>query len=317
MSNDTDQPLRYCAFITDLTERKQAETLLLENELKLRLATEKHLHDLQTYQRELDTQNEELQKASIALDKSRSHYIDLYDFAPVGYLTLTTEGIITEINLTATKLFSVERNKLVHQLFGQIIADEHKDRWHRFFLRAKQQGGKQSTELRINRKDGKVLFLHLDCQSMKSDDALPMLRIAVTDITERTLAEATLRESEARLSLVVEEVNAGYWDWDLVSNTVYLSPEWKRQLGFNSTELTSREPKEDRLHPDDRALIKAANENFIAGRQPDYNLQFRLRHKDGSYRWIHCRGALLCDPDGHPTRMLGLNLDITAYKQAQ
>lgn len=318
LSTDTDQPLRYCAFITDLTERKRAQAALLENELTLRLATEKHLHELQVYQIELDMQNEELRKASIALDISRSHYIDLYDFAPVGYLTLTTGGIIAEINLTGAKLLEMECNRLVHRRFGQFIADEHKDRWHHFFLRVKQQGGKQSIDLLLNHKDSKIHFVHLDCQYVKSEnEPSPLLRIALTDITERTLAESALRESEARLALIVEEVNAGYWDWDLVANKIYLSSEWKRQLGFNSTELTNQKPKEDRLHPDDRAMVKEATDNFIAGRLPDYDLQFRLRHKNGSYRWIHTRGALLRDPSGHPTRFLGLNLDITDFKRTQ
>jgi signal transduction histidine kinase len=74
---------------------------------------------------------------------------------------------------------------------------------------------------------------------------------------------------------------------------------------------------EDRLHPDDRDRVVAARENFIADRQPDYDLQFRLRHKDGTYRWIHSRGALVRDANGRPIRMLGLNLDITEFKQAK
>ena len=73
-------------------------------------------------------QNEELRQTSIALEISRTHYIELYDFAPVGYLTLTTEGMIAEINLTGAKLLGVERNKLIHWRFAKFIADEYKDR---------------------------------------------------------------------------------------------------------------------------------------------------------------------------------------------
>ena len=136
--------------------------------------------------------------------------------------------------------------------------------------------------------------------------------ITHVDITELKRTSLVLRETETRLALVVEEVKAGYWDWDLDTNIVYLSPEWKRQIGFADNELLNRwEEWECRLHPDDRAMVLAATENYIAGRQPAFELEFRLRHKDGSYRWIHSRGGLLRDQNNHPYRMLGINLDIT------
>jgi PAS domain S-box-containing protein len=146
-------------------------------------------------------------------------------------------------------------------------------------------------------------------------DSLKGVIITHIDITEHRRAELTLRDTQARLALVVEEVKAGYWDWDLLSNSLYLSPEWKSQIGFDEHELANRrETWEDRLHPDDRTLVWAATENYIAGRQPVYELEFRLCHKDGSYRWIHCRGGLLHDQNNQPYRMLGINLDITDYK---
>ncbi len=142
------------------------------------------------------------------------------------------------------------------------------------------------------------------------------IRIALTDITERTLANAALRESEARLALVVEEVRAGYLDWNLSSKEIYFSPEWKALLGYEDHELPNQwAEKQGRLHPDDRALVEEATENCIAGRRPSYELEFRLRHKDGSYRWIHARSVVLRDANNQPYRLLGLNLDITDYKQ--
>jgi PAS domain S-box-containing protein len=138
------------------------------------------------------------------------------------------------------------------------------------------------------------------------------------DITERKFAEEELRNTETRLALVIEEVKAGYWDWDLKTKEVYLSPEWKRQIGFNENELLNRwEEWQCRLHPDDRALVSAATENFIAGLHPVFEVEFRLLHKDGSYRWIHSRGGLLRDQNNHPYRMLGINLDITVYKKTK
>ncbi len=259
-----------------------------------------------------------MRQASSDLETSRSHYVELYDFAPVGFLTLTKEGLIAEINLTAAKLLGVERNKLIHWRFAKFIAVDYKDQWHKFSLKAMQQGGKQSIELPLRNKDGASLFIHFDCEYKKAENALPLLHIALIDITERALAEAALRESKARLALAVEEVKAGYWDWDLITNAIYLSPEWKRQIGFDENELLNRwEEWQCRLHPDDRALVSAATKNYIAGLLPVFEVEFRLRHKDGSYRWIHSRGGLLHDQNNQAYRMLGINLDITDYKKTR
>ncbi|MGD7037429.1 PAS domain S-box protein [Methylotuvimicrobium buryatense] len=137
---------------------------------------------------------------------------------------------------------------------------------------------------------------------------------AFLDITALKQAEQELRNSEARLALVVEEVNAGYWDWDLITRQLFLSPELKRQIGLDDSESLNRsEDWESRLHSDDRAYVMATIENFIADHKPNFELEFRLRHKDGSYRWIHSRGVLLSDQNNRAYRILGINLDITDY----
>jgi len=149
-------------------------------------------------------------------------------------------------------------------------------------------------------------------------DSLQGVIITHIDITEHKRAELALHDSQARLALAVEEVKAGYWDWDLRSQTLFLSPEWKQQIGFDDNELPNqRDVWEDRLHPDDRALVLEAAEDYIAGIHPDYELEFRLLHKDGSYRWIHSRGGLLRDQNNQPYRLMGINLDITDYKKTQ
>ncbi|AMK75754.1 MULTISPECIES: PAS domain-containing sensor histidine kinase [Methylomonas] len=139
--------------------------------------------------------------------------------------------------------------------------------------------------------------------------------ITHVDITELKRTHAELQHTETRLALIIDEVNAGYWDWDLVSQTLFLSPEWKRQIGFDDHELLNRwEEWESRLHPDDRALVLASTEDYLSGHLSAYELEFRLRHKNGSYRWIHTRGSLLHDKSNRPYRLLGINFDITDYK---
>ena len=140
----------------------------------------------------------------------------------------------------------------------------------------------------------------------------------VQDISERKRSEFKLRDSRARVALAVEAVKAAYWDWDLPNNEVFLSPEWKRQIGFEDHELPNRyEEWETRLHPDDRALALKTVENFISGQSPNFELEFRLRHKDWTYRWIHSRAAIVPDLNNNLNYMVGLNLDTTDYKKSR
>jgi PAS domain S-box-containing protein len=134
-------------------------------------------------------------------------------------------------------------------------------------------------------------------------------------LRQREEAESALLTTEARLRLVMRAANIGFWEWDIPSDTVYHSPEWKRQLGYADDELSNAIGEwQSRLHPHDQARVRAVVENFVRSPQPGYDLEFRLRHRDGSYRWIHSQGVLLSDSVGQPTRLIGVHVDVTASK---
>ena len=133
---------------------------------------------------------------------------------------------------------------------------------------------------------------------------------------EQTLA--ALRESEARLRLSVAASNIGLWDWNLATNEVYFSPEWKGQLGYADDEISNRlEEWESRVHPDDLAPTLALVRRFIGDPAAEYAVEFRLRHKDGSWRWIFTQGQIVRDAAGKPLRMVGCHMDITGRKLAE
>ena len=130
-------------------------------------------------------------------------------------------------------------------------------------------------------------------------------------------AESALRASEERYALAARGANDGLWDWDLRTNSIYLSTRWKSMLGYDESEVGS-EPREwfDRVHEADRAKVKQSVEDHIAGRSPHFEVESRMAHKDGVFRWMLTRGLMIADENGTPVRMAGSQTDITEGKVA-
>ncbi len=138
------------------------------------------------------------------------------------------------------------------------------------------------------------------------------------DITKREQVEDALKQSRERYELAVKGSKDGIWDWDIAGDRHYLSPQWKAILGYRDDELPNEaESFLQHLHPDEVTNIFDVLDAYLAGDIPVYEQEFRMRHKDGSYRWILARGEALRTPDGTPYRIAGSHTDITVRKQAE
>ena len=138
------------------------------------------------------------------------------------------------------------------------------------------------------------------------------------DITEKRRVEEERKESEARFQRVLEASNTGIWDWNIVTGEVYFSPRWKSILGYADHELENVWASwEENLHPNDRPYMVQEVADFLENPLGNFEREFRMRHKDGSYRWILNRSAALLNENGEPVRMSGSHLDVTARKEME
>ena len=132
----------------------------------------------------------------------------------------------------------------------------------------------------------------------------------------RNLVEQQLKESERRWQLVLEGNNDGIWDWNCQTGESFHSPRYKTMLGYGETELEAHGNTWITLiHPDDLEMSLKTNQDYLDRKTPNYNLEHRLRCKDGSYKWILARGKALFDENGKPIRMIGSHTDITERRK--
>jgi len=160
-------------------------------------STDEVLHELHVHQIELETQNEELRRAQAALENAHNRYRDLYDFAPVGYLTLTRDGLIAEINRAGATLLGEAPRQLINRRFARYIAPEDGDRWHLYFTRLIRSGGRKRIEFTLQTRSGARLGIQFDGVREAATDEAAMVRATLTDVTARKQAEAELRIAAA------------------------------------------------------------------------------------------------------------------------
>lgn len=137
------------------------------------------------------------------------------------------------------------------------------------------------------------------------------------DVTQKKSAEAELIEREERWRFAMDVSNQGLWDWNILTGTVFYSNSWKTLLGFSQNEIGNHINEWlTRLHPDDVRQVELDLQKHYQSETLFYETTYRLRAKNGTYRWIHARGLLIeKTPDGQPARMIGTHLDITENKQ--
>ena len=157
------------------------------------------LHELRVHQIEMEMQNEELRRIQVELEASRERYFDLYDLAPVGYVSLGETGVILEANLAAATLLGVVRGALVNQPLAHFILSEDQDLFYHLRIQLIATGTPQVCELRLVKQDAGPLWVRLEAAVARAGDDSGACRVVVSDITGLQIAEEERLELERRL----------------------------------------------------------------------------------------------------------------------
>ena len=174
------------------------------------------------------------------------------------------------------------------------------------------------SELNALRADGSEFPVEVGVSAFQVDEKWFAVG-TVRDITEKKQAEEKLRESENRLDMALTSSNTGLWDWYPIEDKDYKNDQWFRQLGFTREDFPEdADHLLELMHPDDAVELKKALEKYKTSETEDYRQEFRLKAKDGSWKWIFSVGKITeRDESGRPKRITGVHLDMTDRKKAE
>jgi PAS domain S-box-containing protein len=287
------------------------------DELRLPLTLEESqrlVHELEVHQIELEMQNEELKQARTEIEKSLVKYTDLYEFAPVGYVSINSEGIVLGTNLTAVSFFGIDRSRLLGRQFGLCVASEDRLLLSAFIEKVFESKNKETCEVKLSKEGFPPCFVRLEAISCNSGQES---RIAIIDVSGRKRAEEDFHNSRMRLSWVLKKICIGMWLNELPLGRLTWDEQTKKLFFINPEEEPTIELFWSRIHPDDREITRLAVENAIRDHTL-YEIEHRAVDPDtGEIRWIHSAGQAIYAADATPTHFDGINFDISSRKQAE
>jgi len=266
------------------------------------------LLELRVHQVELEMQNEELRRAQAELDAARARYFDLYDLAPVGYCTVSEQGLILEANLTLAALLGVARGALVERPLRRFVLKQDEDIYYRHIRQLFETAAPQSYELRMVKTDGTQFWAHLDATAAQDEGGAPVCRVVLSDSPERERAEEALRYHHQMLEAILDNIPVMIAFLNGEGQHQFVNRCWQSALGWSLEEAQSKDVLAE-MYPDPayreyvRDYMKAA-----AGTWAD----FKTRIRDGRLLDTSWVNVPLSDGSN-----IGIGIEITARKQAE
>ena len=166
--------------------------------------------------------------------------------------------------------------------------------------------------------DGETIDVEVTLTALCIDDET-FIHVVWRDITERKNIENLRNNDLLRWKFALEGVGDGVWDWNIETNDALYSMRWKTMLGYAEQDiLPTNQEWQKRIHPDDQVMVAGNMQAYLTGMSPTYKVEYRLKCKDDTYKWILGRGIIVShDLQGQPLRMIGTHTDITTLKEAE
>nr|WP_225444782.1 EAL domain-containing protein [Pseudomarimonas arenosa] len=268
--------------------------------------------------------NAERERSRQQLQESEQRYRSLIEHAPEAIVVLDPElGHFVEVNQEAERLFACSRARLLTLGPAELSPERQPDG------RLSAEAARENIGRALGGEMPQFRWTHLDDQGRQFTCEVRLLCLPATDrrlirgslidISEELQLEQLRQEQEDRLRLALEASGDGVWDWHIQKHREYYSPRLLAMYGYSSEDIEPSPDSFDRLtHPDDVAAMQADREAHWHGETDSYVNEHRIRCKDGSWKWVLSRGAVVSrDGDGSPLRMVGTHTDISARKEIE
>ena len=278
------------------------------------------IHELEVNQFEVENHQEKLLRSKVQAEIAVQKYTQLYDFAPVGYFTLTNSGKIIELNLACSQLLGKERSNLVNSRFDFFITNDTKSIFNNFLVNIFNKDVKECCEVKIFLEDGYLMNAYLvGILSKNKDQAL----ITIVDITELKVNELALRNSEERYRDLLENIDVGIILHDKDSNVIFSNPKACKLIGLNKENIIGKQP----YNP----IWKVISNDYIFLSLEDYPVNKIINRKKGienfifgikkpdatSIKWLLLNGFPILNEEREITEVVISFVEITELKKLE
>ena len=246
---------------------------------------------------------------------SRSYLDNILGSMLDSLIVIELNGTIEKVNTATLKLLGYKKEELIDKKLSLIIKNQA-DRLETTIISHHFIG---NFETIYRTKEGKEIPVAFSSSYLIDDDRkITGIVCVARDITEKHLAEKALRESETRYALASRAANDGLWDWKLESDRIYYSSRWKNLLGYDNSEIKNT-PEEwfSRIDRDSLEEVKQLIQEIKNKDRYQFEISYRMHHKDGNYRWMLCRGIAVEDEEGKIYRITGSQTDITKSRSIE